>query len=175
VSELTRAGEYADLLRALGQWLDEQGAARAQIVDCGAFLAVHWSSANGFDREQVYNELDLRGLLTRAHQLRGFVGDDWTSSPLSDRAELLRSLGQDLDDDQVVVDTISEEDDAFVVSGTCDGEYFRVTFGFAPLRLESAQRRRARARARIRSRSTPGGLGQGRWRWFMRWRRSAAA
>ena len=99
---MTRAGEYADVLRALGQWLDEQGAARAEIVDSGAFLAVRWASANGFDREQVYNELDLGGLLARAHQLRGFAGDNWTSSPLSDRAELLRSLGQDLDDDLCV-------------------------------------------------------------------------
>jgi hypothetical protein len=138
---LTKASEYADLLRTIGLGLDEQGAGPVKIVAHEHFMAITWDAGDGRERERVYNEFDLTDWQSRARGLRGISSED---SPQGERSELLRTLGQDLDALGVEMNSLTEQDDRFVVTGTLGASYYSSSFTFEELRAESAERRALR-------------------------------
>src|SRR5438105_4866464 len=117
------AGGMADALRALGRYLDEQGATGVEIDDKETYLAVSWDKrASGSESEQrSYVEQELEELRAQAREMR----QGGSGNPAGSLAELLRTLGQELDDQDVDVNMIVQEPDGFLVTGIAGGRYFR--------------------------------------------------
>jgi hypothetical protein len=91
-------GEWADVLRALGRALDEEHASHIEIVSHDVFLSVFWDQDAPGAEQRAYKEHDLSALRAQARELRsGSAG----GNPGGTLAELLRTLGQDLDRDVV--------------------------------------------------------------------------
>jgi hypothetical protein len=141
---MANTGEQADVLRALGRFLDKQGATAVEIKNHEVFLAVSWSDASSSER-RAYQERDLESLRDEARAMRKGVAG---GTPAGSMGELLRTLGQDLDRDEVEVVGIVQEPDGFRVSGTRDGHYYNRMFLTAELLKESAERVLKRAPAR---------------------------
>jgi hypothetical protein len=140
---MTRIGEQADVLRALGRYLDEQVASGIEITAHEVFLAVSWQGASTEQGHRAYQEHDLEALRAHARALRQPAS---TAPRVSDGtlAELLRTLGQQLDEDDVEMHAIHQENDGFRVSGVVAGRY-RTGLRFTSELLEmSAERRAAR-------------------------------
>jgi hypothetical protein len=139
-------GEWADVLRALGRSLDAENASHIEIVNHDAFLAVFWDQGAPGAEQRAYKEHDLEALRAQARELRsGTAG----GNPGGTFAELLRTLGQDLDRDEVDVSRVAEEDGDFIVSGQAKGKYYRQAYSVSELMVLSAQRRDARAAGRM--------------------------
>jgi len=134
-------GEQADILRALGRFLDEKGADRFQIMNHGAFLSVSWDKGDSAEAQQSYQEHELDKLRAQARALRQGFG---AGSPGGSLAELLRTLGQELDIEQVDLSSVIQTEHGFAVSGTQESKYFQQTFTSDGLVEMSAQRRAAR-------------------------------
>ena len=130
-------GEQADVLRALGRFLDEQGASEIEIVNREAFLAVSWKQRTPGEGQRAYQEHELEALREQAREMR----KGSTGNPLGALAEMLRTLGQDLDQKQVEVTTITQEAEGFRVSGTASGRYFRELYPTGSLLMNSKRRR----------------------------------
>jgi hypothetical protein len=138
---MTAAPRWADALRALGRTLEEQQAARVEILNHDAFLAVSWpGGASGTD-QRAYLRRDLTGLVAQAQALRAGVG----GSPGGALAEQLRTLGQELDAAQVDFSWIADAEEAFEVSGIAAGQYVHQRYPKDYLQELSAQRRATRA------------------------------
>jgi hypothetical protein len=156
-------GEQADVLRALGRWLDQQGAGGVQITNYDTFLSVTWDQqapgaappgaappgaappdcggAQAGVPHRAYQEHELATLRVQARRLRqGTLG-----SPGGTLAELLRTLGQELDQDGLQASGIVQEPAGFRVSGVADRRYFSRFYETSELQEASAQRRSARA------------------------------
>jgi hypothetical protein len=133
-------GGYSDTLRVIGRFLDEQGGRNATIIEHETFMAVSWQTGRGVERTRSYSEFDIEDLRDRARRMRGA----WSGPPLGERAELMRTLGQDLDVLGVQVNSIAERDDGYQVTGTRSRVYFNHLFLNEELRQESEERRRAR-------------------------------
>src|SRR5438046_134489 len=89
--------EQADVLRALGRFLDTQGATQIEIVNKEMFLAVSWERRARAGEQRAYQEHELESLREQAREMRkGGLGN-----PVGSLAELLRTLGQQLDHDQI--------------------------------------------------------------------------
>src|SRR5438552_1754201 len=114
---MPNAGEQADVLRALGRFLDTQGATQIEIVNKEAFLAVSWEQRARGGGQRAYQEHELEALREQAHEMRkGGVGN-----PVGSLAELLRTLGQQLDNDKIEMNSITQESGGFRVSGVQNG------------------------------------------------------
>ncbi|HZT05900.1 MAG TPA: hypothetical protein VFC51_02650 [Chloroflexota bacterium] len=140
---MPRIGEQGDVLRALGRFLDEQGAAEIDIKLQGQSFAVTYKVAAERGGQVYYNDQDLDALRAKAQFLRsgnpGVAGD-------GSLAELLRTLGQELDDAGVELTSLGQDADAFRVSGLKDGLYHTQPYYFYQLREASAERRAARGK-----------------------------
>jgi hypothetical protein len=133
------ASGQADVLRALGRYLDEQGATGVEIVNRETYLAVSWDqrAAQGEAQQRSYVEQELEELRAQAREMRqGGAGN-----PAGSLAELLRTLGQELDTEDIDVNMIVQEADGFRVTGIAGGSYFRQLFETSEL-LAAAERRR---------------------------------
>src|SRR5581483_9535501 len=116
-----QAGEHADLLRALGRFLDQQQAGNVEIVNHEVFLTVSWEKQAGGAQQRAFQDIDVETLRAQAIALRkGNV-----RNPGGSLAEMLRTLGQELDRDQAEVSTITSNRDSFTVSGVAGNRYFR--------------------------------------------------
>src|SRR5436190_6514178 len=131
--------QWADALRALGRSLEEQKAGPVEILNRDAFLSVFWDIGTGAD-QRAYQEHDLAMLQAQAREMRSGSG----GTPGGSQAELLRTLGQELDQDQADWSRIAEGDEGFEVSGTANGKYFRRLYSRQELNAISAERRAAR-------------------------------
>jgi hypothetical protein len=132
-------GEHADVLRALGRHLDELGATGIEIVNHEVFLSVSW--AESVESEQrAYQEHDLEALRSRAKLLRQSPSGD----PGGSLAELLRTVGQELDRTNATLSGLTQEPDSFRLSGIRDGVYFRETYTIAELDQLRIERRAGR-------------------------------
>jgi hypothetical protein len=141
---MAKEGGQADVLRALGRYLDEQGATGIEIKNHEMFLAVSWAEAGSAGR-RAYQEKDLAELREQARAMRkGIAG----GTPTGSLGEMLRTLGQDLDEDDVEVAGIVQEDDGFRVSGSMPGRYYNRLFSTSELMEKSAERIMRRAPAR---------------------------
>jgi len=131
----------SDVLRALGRFLDGEGASQVEIVNRESFLAVSWETTPPGAEQRSYVEQDLEGLREQAREMRkGGLGN-----PSGSLAELLRTLGQELDGRDVDINTIVQEPDGFRVSGVADGRYMRELYETDQLLLVANQRRVDRA------------------------------
>ena len=136
-------GEQADILRALGRFLDDQEATDIKIQARELVLQVSWSQGRPGDETRAYQDHDLADLREQAKQLRYGGG----GSPAGSLAELLRTLGQELDENNFEANGIIQEDEGFYVSGVMDGRYANQTFSTAALLERSEERRSARGTA----------------------------
>ncbi len=137
---MPRVGEQADILRALGRTLDERGIKGVQITNHETYLAVGWGELKPGTQLQAYQEHDLEQLREQARALRG--GASGGSSPPGSLSELLRTLGQELDAEQIEANGISQEADGFRVTGICQGRYVSKLYRTSEL-LQLSSRRRA--------------------------------
>ncbi len=138
---MTRVGEQADLLRALGRFLDEQKASGIDIKTHEVFLAVTWEKGEPGSQHKAYQEHDLEALRAHARALRRTSARGVSDGSY---AELLRTLGQQLDEEGTEMNAIYEESDGFRVSGVGRGLY-RTGLCFTSELIEwSVERRAAR-------------------------------
>jgi hypothetical protein len=157
-------GQYSDILRVIGRLLDEReallkaealdpvaqalapekqpavGYEDVEIVEHESFVRVSWRTRTGSGARQAYTDLNLARLRARSRQLRG----ETCADPSGEREELFRTLGQELDAQEVHVSGIFEKDDQFIVSGSADGRYVSRAFGRDDLLLLSQHRRQLR-------------------------------
>ena len=153
-----RSGRYSELLRVVGRLLDERealvraetseaglhgGTARGEdayhdieIVDHGAFVRLSWRTRGGCASQRAYTDLALSLLHARSLQLRGEPALD----PAGEREELLRTLGQELDAEELQVSGIFQKEDEFFVSGSASGRYFNRSYTGDELRALSDYR-----------------------------------
>src|SRR5689334_21775936 len=90
--------DNAEVLRALGRFLDDQGATTFEIVNNIPYLDVTWEmpGAGSQPCRRAYQEPDLYDLRAEARALRQGAG-----RPVGSLVELLRTIGQELDRDGV--------------------------------------------------------------------------
>ncbi len=145
---MPRIGEQADVLRALGWWLDSQAAIGVQITNYDTFLSVTWEPATPGERDgegqPAYQEHHLGALRLQARRLR--QGSAEGGSPGDSLAELLRTLGQELDQAGIELGGIVQEPAGFRVSGVAAGTYYHEFYEIATLLARSAERRASRGR-----------------------------
>ena len=104
---------YADLLRLIGRFLDSNEASAVEIVDHDTALAVSWQAREGGTCRRSFSDNSVVSLLRAARTQRGTADPD---SP-SGRAELLRTLGQVLDTQEVTQVSIVEAPDGYRING----------------------------------------------------------
>ncbi|HZT05979.1 MAG TPA: hypothetical protein VFC51_03045 [Chloroflexota bacterium] len=136
---MRHAGENADILRALGQFLDEQDATTFEIVNHHSFVAVSWDSESSAGVHQAYQEHQLEDLRREARELRASDG-----GPLGSIVELLRTIGQELDGAGIELSGIVRDARYFRVSGAVDGRYVTKRYQTKELVAMGAARRAAR-------------------------------
>ena len=132
------ADRWGDILRVVGRWLDAEGAQDVQIAP-GRTLDVTWNRG-GAAGTQAFTRLDMDKLREQGPLMRQPI-----SAPRKgDREELLRTLGQELDDLGYRVDRVSERAagyEARVVGAEGPSERF---YSLTELRELSARRRALR-------------------------------
>ena len=132
---------------AMGRRIPRAGAfaRRTEYWSCrdlnrDAFLSVFWDGEGAGTDQRAYQDHDLEMLeVTGSRYAVGFRG-----SPVGSIAELLRTLGQELDRDQADWSRVAENEEGFEVSGVMDGKYFRRFYTRQELAALSAERRAAR-------------------------------
>jgi hypothetical protein len=138
---MPNVGELADVLRAVGLYLDLEHAVGVVIENHDTYLRVSWETFTGGADLRYLEDLDLSSLRAEAQALRR----GQARSPGGSLAEMLRTLGQELDEAQVNVATIAQERGSFRVSGQANGHYFREVYFEDQLMTLSFQRRSKRA------------------------------
>src|SRR5689334_5551854 len=103
-------GEYADVLRSLGQVLERERAQEITISYEEEYLSATWRGQGADDREEIERQLSL--LHEQAKMARVKLG----RSAKEGLAEILRTLGQDLDEAKVGLTRIVQSDDGWVVT-----------------------------------------------------------
>src|SRR4051794_3824215 len=110
-----RQDQYAEILRVVGQYLDEQHAQPAvEVMAYENRLTASWvpgpSPDDDADPEDAsgFYELDLDDLSWRARLLR---------RPSGERAHLFRTIGQELDRDGIALRELIEDEVGFTVRG----------------------------------------------------------
>ena len=135
-------GEYADVLRSLGQVLERERAEQISITCEEDSLSASWRGQGLNDREEIERQLSLlheQAKMTRMKPGRSAKGS---------LAEVLRTLGQDLDQGRVGLVRIVQIADGWTVTcSTPHGEEDR-TYATEELlqrsRGQSGRRRRPR-------------------------------
>jgi hypothetical protein len=122
---MPRPGEYAEALRCLGMFVDGQYARQIRILNADIFLVVAWQAPSGALVHRRYLQEDLAELSRQAQDLRGSATAERRvreqlfgvalPSLLGERPELLRTLGQVLDERALSLDEITEREDGFWV------------------------------------------------------------
>ena len=142
-------GSYADLLRAIGRLLDEQGARDAELVEHEHFTSVSWHANDGSVENRAYNRPALFQLREKGRRLRSVE-----NSP-GEMSELLRTLGQEIDDLAMDVSHVQVKKEAFTITGEVQNRYESHHFTCSELRHLSGQRRASR-RPSSTSQMSPG-------------------
>lgn len=126
---MSQPSHWETTLGQLGAFLAAQDAHHVEILDRGSFLDVSWQPAGGTPQERYFVEADFAQPRSTA----------WLSPASSIPAALLGTLGHEIDRVQFDVARIAEEADAFVVSGSSDGQYLSWWYPYAELRGGNAQ------------------------------------
>jgi hypothetical protein len=147
---MPNVGEQADIFRALGRFLDDQGAKRIQIQAREVVLQVTFAKT-GPQEHIAVAEHDLDSLREQAKAMRQGSG----GSPAGSLAEIMRTLGQELDEGGIEANGITQEDDGFRVSGVSGGRYTTEFFSNEDLASRSTERREMRGAAPAPTRIDP--------------------
>ncbi len=128
------------MLRALGAFLDEQDAASFSIVTDHDVLKVTWQTPDSAIHHRAYQEQQLEALRakTRAMRMEAVV------RPAGCNAELLRTLGQDLDAENVALLGIIRDVEGFRVSGIVGRAYVTSRYRTSEMVDRSIERQRLR-------------------------------
>jgi len=132
-------GECSKILRLLGQFLEQEEAEEVGIEDHEEYVEVSWRNQSG-DREERYHDAsELAALRLSAELYRGS-----TDSRHYGLAELLRTLGQELDDLQLESVAIAATPDGFFASGNVRGNELSRTYTQRELIARAQSYRRQR-------------------------------
>jgi hypothetical protein len=138
---MPKVGEQADIFRALGRFLDDQGAKSVELRALEVVIQVTWSKDAPGAEHVAVQEHDLESLREQARAMRQGEGG---GSPEGSLAEILRTLGQELDDAGLEANGIVQETDGFRVSGVAAGRYAQEFYPVSELLERSAERRAMR-------------------------------
>jgi hypothetical protein len=130
-------GQYADILRALGQFLDREQAQKFEATNEDGFLSVSWLQAGPDAGDRLHIDHQLDQLNDRAKEARARGRGD----PRDGWAEMLRTLGQLLDDEQLELTRLVEQDDGLLVVCSVDGNEVSHTYLIEELQAASRERR----------------------------------
>jgi hypothetical protein len=119
--------------------LDEVRASDIEIVNQDSFVAVSWRDEGLTSDKRSYREPQLATLRAQAQFLRG--GGVPGATSVESLTELLRPLGQELDDAGIEMVAINQVPGGFRVSGIRAGVYQSHTVYLADLREASARHR----------------------------------
>jgi hypothetical protein len=138
---MPKFGEQGDVLRALGRAVDEQGGRDIAIEARDGHLAVSYRVGAAESSSRYYQDYDLDALRAKAQFLRtGGAG----AARAGALAELLRTLGQELDEAGIEWTAVAQTAEGFRVSGVWHGQYHTQHVFRYELESSSAQRRAAR-------------------------------
>jgi hypothetical protein len=137
---MPKIGEQADILRGIGRFLDDETARDIEIKVHETFIGVTWNSLKPGSQYRAYKEHDLETLRRQARKIRR----DPYQTPLASWAELLRTLGQDLDAGRIEVTAILQQREILHVSGMIAGLYSNRSYLMAELEERARERRFAR-------------------------------
>jgi hypothetical protein len=135
-------GDYSDAFRSLGQLLEQARALELSIVDQGPYLEVSWSDRQRKREERHFREEDLAALNLAGTLYRG-LGNTTHRFGASD---LLRALGQRLDNMRIEHVTVVETQQGFMIGGRVRGQPTSRSFSFTDLVSVSEELRRGRDR-----------------------------
>jgi hypothetical protein len=141
---MPNVGEQADILRALGRFLDDNGASNVHILGRELVLSVSWDKVAPGAEHRSYQDHELDSLRDQARALRTGGGGSTEGS----LAEVLRTLGQELDHDGFEANGVIQEPDGWRVSGVANGRYATALYTTDELLERSAERRAQRGTQR---------------------------
>ena len=122
-------GEYSDTLRALGRFVEILGGIEIKIIDSGDRLELSWIGRSGARDERLWGPHELAALRTTIRQFRGLEG----GHPRFTTAELLRTVGRELDQREAQAVTIIETTDGFSVSAQTGRDRFGQLYSYSDL------------------------------------------
>src|SRR4051794_20095151 len=99
---MARARDTADILRALGRFLDDRDAATFEIMNHQTYVSVNWTQESTGAHQRAYQEHQLQDLRSEARAVREGV-----EGPVGSLVELLRTIGQELDRERVELSGIA--------------------------------------------------------------------
>jgi 3-hydroxyanthranilate 3,4-dioxygenase len=138
-------GEYADVLRAIGWTLDQRlsgrDVERIEVAVRGAALMVSWSFESGAPEHERYGAPEIEKLRIEARALR----EGRAAGPPGEQAEGLRTIGQQLDEQRIILDRLVKLPTGHHLIGTLNSRSFGNWYGPETLREMSAERRGQRA------------------------------
>ena len=134
---MAKSGEYSDVLRAIGRFLDIQEALEIEIVDEGPFLRASWQTTAGARERRTYRAFDLDRLRREARLLR--TSPDGT--PSAGRSEALRTLGGELDRTDCEFLSLMQVEDGFQVTTLDAGRHTTRTFSQSEISAMSVEQR----------------------------------
>jgi hypothetical protein len=136
---MLQPGECSKILRLLGQFLEDEEAAEIGIEDHDDYVEVSWRNKHGDRQERYHDTAELNALRTAAELYRG--APDGRRYDLS---ELLRTLGQELDDLKMEGIAIAATPDGFFATGHVKGEELSRTYTQRELTARAQAYRRRR-------------------------------
>lgn len=122
-------GEYSDTLRALGRFIEILGGIEIKLVDTGDHLELSWLGRSGGRDERKWGPHELAALRTTIRQFRGLEG----GAPHFAAAELLRTIGRELDAEQATAIAITETHEGYLVSAEVGTDRFGQVYTFSDL------------------------------------------
>jgi hypothetical protein len=142
---MPKVGEQADIFRALGRFLDDQGAQGIEIRALEVVIQVSWSKDAPGSEHIAVQEHDLESLREQARTMRQSDSTDGgAGGSTGSLAEVMRTLGQELDEAGLEANGIVQEPDGFRVSGVAGGRYASDFYPTSELLERSAERRELR-------------------------------
>ena len=129
---MAQPGEYSDILRALGRFLDDVQAFGVEVVDQGDVWAVSWDRPGTI----LLQHFELDALRQVARMNRGLEGD----MPRLTTSQMFRVLGAILDEAKATSFTLRENEDGYYLSHVTDGEETLQTLSLDDIRALWAER-----------------------------------
>jgi len=122
-------GEYSDTLRALGRFLDDINAHAIRIVEGPESIEVSWDDGRGARATQHYDRSAIEALRAAARMHRGLAEGMFRYGS----AELLRTVGRDLDQMRASGVTIEETGAGFDAVVMVGETIVREMYGYSDL------------------------------------------
>jgi hypothetical protein len=126
---MVMVGEYADTLRALGRYLDGVRATEITVIEERDQLGVVWRGPRPGREARYFAGAQLQALRMTARLHRGLEA----STPQFTLAELLRTLGEVVDQAHGNAVIITETDGGFRLSALAEGKELTRTVSYSDL------------------------------------------